>query len=142
MEKLPPISTSRYKQAEREELIIRCFEKSGDLSLLQLQERQEKGSKAGTAVAVQSTGVWNVLDSDAVGVGPLVETVIQRSPILYIRNGSVDMYVEAFYSLLRNPIDNVNFYLKNLRYYCTFKFLLQYVSHIYIAYYPLFSREG
>lgn len=86
LEKLPPL-TSRYKQAEREELIIQCFERSGDLSLLQLQERQERGAKATTAVAIQSSGMWNIMDSDTVGVGPIVETAIQRSPILYIRNG-------------------------------------------------------
>ena len=28
-------------------------------------------------------------DADTTGVGPIVEMAIQRSPILYIRNGSV-----------------------------------------------------
>jgi len=40
LEKLPPILTSRFRQAEREELIIRCFEIAGDISLVQLQDRQ------------------------------------------------------------------------------------------------------
>lgn len=86
LEKLPP-HTSRYKQAEREELIIRSFERSGDISLLQLQDRQDRGAKATTAITVQTGGMWNIMDSDTVGVGPIVETAIQRSPILYIRNG-------------------------------------------------------
>jgi len=40
LEKLPTVAVSRFRQAEREQLIIRCFELSGDISLLQLQERQ------------------------------------------------------------------------------------------------------
>jgi len=40
LEKMPTITVSRFRQAEREQLIIRCFELSGDISLLQLQERQ------------------------------------------------------------------------------------------------------
>ena len=35
----------------------------------------------------QAGGQWNVLDTDSASLGPLVETAIQRSPILYIRNG-------------------------------------------------------
>lgn len=108
LEKLPPL-TSRYKQAEREELIIQCFERSGDLSLLQLQERQERGAKATTAVAIQSTGMWNIMDSDTVGVGPIVETAIQRSPILYIRNG---------YDLFRKPLDFKCSYFCVFLYFC------------------------
>ena len=40
----------------------------------------------GTPTSV-SLPVWGLTDSDATGVGPLVETAIQRSPLLYIRNG-------------------------------------------------------
>jgi len=40
LEKMPTMPVSRFRQAEREQLIIRCFELSGDISLLQLQERQ------------------------------------------------------------------------------------------------------
>ena len=98
LEKLPPSSTSRFKQAEREEQIITCFERSGDISLYQLQERNKSNKSGGgggsgtggsSAVAVQSGGMWNVVESDSTGVGPVVETAIQRSPILYIRNRQV-----------------------------------------------------
>lgn len=37
LDKLPPSSTSKTKQSERENAIIRCFEISGDLTLLFLQ---------------------------------------------------------------------------------------------------------
>ena len=37
IEKSPASSTSKFKLAEREEQIIKCFEKSGDISLAQLQ---------------------------------------------------------------------------------------------------------
>lgn len=89
MEKSPAAGpSSKYKHAERENQIIQCFEKSGDISLFQLQERQEKGSKA-TSVALSGGGLWSIVDTDTTGVGPIVETAIQRSPILYIRNGCV-----------------------------------------------------
>lgn len=38
LEKVPPSSTSKYKHAEWEEQMIRCFELAGDLGLLYLQE--------------------------------------------------------------------------------------------------------
>ncbi|ELT88701.1 hypothetical protein CAPTEDRAFT_175698 [Capitella teleta] len=102
LEKQPASSTSRFKQQEREEQIIACFERSGDISLFQLQERQQKSKNQGTsAVALQSGGTWNVVDSDSTGVGPMVETAIQRSPILYIRNGELSKGIGRFRELLR-----------------------------------------
>jgi len=42
----------------------------------------------GAGTAATSAHV-TAIDADTAGVGPIVETAIQRSPILYIRNGSV-----------------------------------------------------
>ena len=39
LEKIPMSSSSKYKHAEREEQIIACFEKAGDISLLQIQQQ-------------------------------------------------------------------------------------------------------
>jgi len=46
---------------------------------------------SGSAVATSGghTQHTTATDGDTIGVGPIVETAIQRSPILYIRNGSV-----------------------------------------------------
>ena len=43
LDKLPPGSSSRYKQAEKEEQIMKCFERSGDISLVQLQDILDRG---------------------------------------------------------------------------------------------------
>lgn len=88
LEKLPLTSTSRYKQAERDDQIIQCFERSGDISILQLQDLMDHGKSTPTSVALSTGGPWNLVDQqDTAGVGACVETAIQRSPILYIRNG-------------------------------------------------------
>lgn len=113
LDKLPPGSSSKYKQAEKEAQIMKCFERSGDISLVQLQDILDRGKGnptgdiwlcyplpserlvkkmqatrvlSGTPTSV-SLPVWGLTDNDATGVGPLVETAIQRSPLLYIRNG-------------------------------------------------------
>jgi tetratricopeptide (TPR) repeat protein len=94
-------------------MIIRCFELSGDISLAQLQDRQDRGgtastarSTAGTSTSTSSTvpssgAPWNIADGDTVGVGPIVETAIQRSPILYIRSGELNKGIGRFRELLR-----------------------------------------
>ena len=43
LDKLPPGSSSWYKQAEKEEQIMKCFERSGDISLVQLQDILDRG---------------------------------------------------------------------------------------------------
>ena len=45
LDKLPAASTSKYKIAEREDDIMQCFERAGDISLLQLQELHDKVKK-------------------------------------------------------------------------------------------------
>ncbi|KAK2168370.1 hypothetical protein LSH36_17g03081 [Paralvinella palmiformis] len=101
LEKCPMSSTSKYKMAEREEQIISCFEKAGDISIHQLQLKQDCGNKTPNSMTVGSGGLWNIIDIDNTGVGPIVETAIQRSPILYIRNGEISKGVSRFRELLR-----------------------------------------
>lgn len=86
MEKIPASSSSRYRQVEHEDMIIRCFERAGDLSLLQLQDLLDRGRATPTST-LQTSGFWPATDNITMGVGPMVEIAIQRSPILYIRNG-------------------------------------------------------
>ena len=58
MEKVPPSSTSKYKQVEWEEQMVRCFELAGDLTLLYLQEQdklQQQGNTTGTGTGQYET---------------------------------------------------------------------------------------
>lgn len=41
LERLPPNSKSKYKIAEWQEQIIKCYEISGDLTLVYLQEQEK-----------------------------------------------------------------------------------------------------
>ena len=84
-------STSRYKQVERDEQVLRCFERSGDISILQLQDLADRGKGTPTTVSLPSAGIWNMVEQDTAEIGACVETAIQRSPILYIRNGYVKL---------------------------------------------------
>ena len=40
LEHCPPPLTSKYKQAEHDSAVLRCFERSGDLALLHLQVQE------------------------------------------------------------------------------------------------------
>ncbi|KAJ8309190.1 hypothetical protein KUTeg_014064 [Tegillarca granosa] len=95
LEKLGPASTSKFRVAELEEKVIGCFEKAGDLALLYLQERERNASQ--TSTASTPTGL-NVQDDN---IGIILETVIQRSPILYIKKGEISKGVHRFRELLR-----------------------------------------
>lgn len=47
----------------------------------------DRGKGTPTSMSLQAAGFWTVNETDANIVGPMVETAIQRTPILYIRNG-------------------------------------------------------
>ena len=92
MEKLPPVTNEKESQ-KVETQILHCFEMAGDICLLQLQDRQERFFKTASQSSVTnmspSSNMWCTLDGETAAVGPFVENAIQRSPILYIRNGWV-----------------------------------------------------
>lgn len=47
LEKVPPSSSSKYKQAEWEEQMLQCYQTGGDLALLYLQDA-DKLNQQGT----------------------------------------------------------------------------------------------
>ncbi|KAG8276597.1 Tetratricopeptide repeat protein 7B [Homalodisca vitripennis] len=53
LEKVPPSSTSKYKQVEWEEQMGRCYELAGDLTLLYLQEQDKMQQQ------IVTTGTFN-----------------------------------------------------------------------------------
>lgn len=71
---------------QNEEAIIDCFEKSGNISLYQLQERSK---------------LYNTtLESDSVSLSPFVEQAIYRYPVLYIRRGDLQTGITKLRELL------------------------------------------
>ncbi|XP_013146967.1 PREDICTED: tetratricopeptide repeat protein 7B [Papilio polytes] len=71
-----PGSTSRYKQAERESELIRSFEVSSELTLLYLQRAQ------------------------AARAGAVLETALQRAPLLHIRAGRLHSAIDRYREML------------------------------------------
>ncbi|XP_046670880.1 LOW QUALITY PROTEIN: tetratricopeptide repeat protein 7B-like [Homalodisca vitripennis] len=105
LEKVPPSSTSKYKQVEWEEQMGRCYELAGDLTLLYLQEQDKMQQQ------IVTTGTFNTgtgtggshspqpQDSTRT-MGPILETAIQRAPLLYIQTGKIPQAVTRYRNML------------------------------------------
>ena len=88
LDKVPPATSSKFKAVEREEQIIHCYEKSGDLSLLHMQELDKNaGLNNIVPLGVAGSSLTGSSTENEEGVGPILETAIQRSPIIHIKNG-------------------------------------------------------
>nr|XP_032622412.1 tetratricopeptide repeat protein 7B isoform X5 [Chelonoidis abingdonii] len=82
LEKLPISSSTSNLHTDREQEIITCYEKAGDIALLYLQEIerviitniQNRSPKPGSAVHEQELGFF-------------LETGLQRAHVLYFKNG-------------------------------------------------------
>ncbi|XP_068634003.1 tetratricopeptide repeat protein 7B [Battus philenor] len=71
-----PSSTSRFKQAERETELIKSFELASELTLLYLQRAQ------------------------AARAGVILETALQRAPLLHIRAGRLQSAIDRYREML------------------------------------------
>lgn len=78
LEKLAVPVTSKFKAAEREEKIIDCYERAGDLAILFFQEQDK------TVPSMASSTSLTMVETRA---GPLLERAIQQSPLMHIKNG-------------------------------------------------------
>ncbi|XP_029453647.1 tetratricopeptide repeat protein 7B isoform X3 [Rhinatrema bivittatum] len=96
LEKLPRSSSENNLNVDREQEIITCYEKAGDIVLLYLQEMervmlsniQNRSPKPSPAVQDQELGFF-------------LETGLQRAHVLYFRNGNLTRGVGRFRDLLR-----------------------------------------
>ncbi|XP_061285685.1 tetratricopeptide repeat protein 7B isoform X4 [Bos javanicus] len=96
LEKLPISSSTSSLRVDREQDIITCYEKAGDIALLYLQEIervilsniQNRSPKPGPAPHDQELGFF-------------LETGLQRAHVLYFKNGSLTRGVGRFRELLR-----------------------------------------
>lgn len=100
LEKIPPTTSSKYKQVEREEQTTKCFELAADLTLLYLQEL-DKLQQAANASTVTSTGSHSPQPPVPIRhIGPVLETALQRAPILHIQTNKLDQAVARYRSML------------------------------------------
>lgn len=93
LEKIPLTSTSKFRTAEREDQILQSLVRSGDLTLRYLQEMERtQGNTGGTVPQLMSganppTSGSPLPPNTEYRIGPILETALQRAPILYIKNG-------------------------------------------------------
>ncbi|XP_043275084.1 tetratricopeptide repeat protein 7B isoform X2 [Venturia canescens] len=95
MEKQLPTLKSKYKVAEWHEQIIKCFEIAGDLTLVYLQEQDK--------IAMQSqNGSYSPQPSNnsTKHVGPILETALQRAPLLHIQSGNTQAAINRYRGIL------------------------------------------
>ncbi|KAL6449285.1 hypothetical protein ACFW04_000725 [Cataglyphis niger] len=103
LERLPPNSKSKYKIAEWHEQIIKCYEISGDLTLVYLQEQDKIAMQQQNGISTISTNNTGSTQSPVCTtkhVGPILETALQRAPILYIQAGNIQAAINRYREVL------------------------------------------
>ncbi|XP_017787573.1 PREDICTED: tetratricopeptide repeat protein 7B isoform X2 [Habropoda laboriosa] len=105
LEKLPPNSKSKYKIAEWQEQIIKCYEIAGDLTLVYLQEQDKlamQHQNGTSTVNSNNTGTCSSQSSfcSTKHIGPILETALQRAPILYIQIGNIQGAINRYREIL------------------------------------------
>ncbi|KAK8722292.1 hypothetical protein OTU49_012355 [Cherax quadricarinatus] len=106
-EKVPLTNNSKYQRAEKAEKMIKCFELAGDLTLLYLQE-QDKLSSTPSTHSLQSLPASNTTGSTSPlphgienkKIGVILETALQRAPILHMKAGQLDKAISRYRSML------------------------------------------
>lgn len=106
LEKQPPSLKSKFKVAEWQEQMIKCFEIAGDLTVLYLQEQDKIAFQ-------QQISTTSTLNSNSIGsyspqpppsstksVGPILETALQRAPIIHIQAGNIHAAIHRYRSML------------------------------------------
>ncbi|XP_013381532.1 tetratricopeptide repeat protein 7B isoform X2 [Lingula anatina] len=99
LEKLPPpTATTPLKQQEHNERIVGYYEKAGDLAIVHLQEMDKGLTQAVPSSSGSYSGSWSSTSQN--GIGTILETALQKSPILYISQGKLNRGIGAFRELL------------------------------------------
>ncbi|XP_018341197.1 PREDICTED: tetratricopeptide repeat protein 7B isoform X8 [Trachymyrmex septentrionalis] len=104
LERLPPHSKSKYKITEWQEQIIKCYEISGDLTLVYLQEQDKLAMQQQNGISTintNNTGTYSTpTPVSTKHIGPILETALQRAPILYIQTGNIQAAVNRYREIL------------------------------------------
>ncbi|XP_011170760.1 tetratricopeptide repeat protein 7B isoform X3 [Solenopsis invicta] len=104
LERLPPNSKSKYKITEWQEQLIKCYEISGDLTLVYLQEQDKIAMQQQNGISTINTNNTGTLSTptpvSTKHIGPILETALQRAPILYIQTGNIQAAVNRYREIL------------------------------------------
>ena len=111
LEKQPPSTRSKYKIAEWQEKLIKCYEIASDLTLVYLQEQDKQilhhqnGTYTGTHIgtyAGNNSGIHTTQPSviETKYVGPILETALYRAPLLEIQNKNIQSAVNRYREIL------------------------------------------
>ncbi|GLV31859.1 Tetratricopeptide repeat domain 7 [Carabus blaptoides fortunei] len=85
-------ASSKFKQAEREADMLRCFELASDLALLYMQELDKQPT-----TTITSTGSYSPQPPPHnKHMGPVLELALQKAPALHIRQGQLDKALERY----------------------------------------------
>jgi len=96
----PPLSPmSDDLDGDPEKAIVQCFERSGDLSLLYLQESDKMGQNIPTYQAYVEGG--QILPTGQNSVGPVLDSALRRGPLLRLKAGDLPTAVGRFRRLLQ-----------------------------------------
>lgn len=79
-----------------EDNIIAMYEKAGDLAMYYLQEADKIRYGSGTVMTISSTGAHT-----SHLAGPVLETAVQRAPLLHIQQGNLNKGINRFRQILK-----------------------------------------
>ncbi|CAG0879431.1 unnamed protein product [Darwinula stevensoni] len=97
LEKLPPPSTSKFRQAERLEQVLACYEKASNLALVYVQE-VEKSFLASSSATAPTTGTTS--DNPRAQLGVLLETALERAPLLLLQSGQLNRAISQYRTIM------------------------------------------
>lgn len=102
LEKIPLHSTAKLKQVEREEQIVKCFETASEMALLYLQEKDRVQGQSTLSIVSSTSGSTSPLPGpdQRQRVGPVLETALQRAPILHIKHGKLASAISQYRNVL------------------------------------------
>lgn len=95
LEKKEPVSSSKFQHAELENEMMTCFEKASELGLLYLQGLDS--SNPGNYNTISSTGS---VGQEPRRIGTIIETILQRAPIVLIKIGKLNEAIERYRNML------------------------------------------
>ncbi|XP_015591073.1 tetratricopeptide repeat protein 7B isoform X2 [Cephus cinctus] len=105
LEKLPPSTKTKYKIAEWQDQMIKCFENAGDLTLVYLQEQDKQAMQQQISTYYpNSNSIGSYSPQPPVSsikqIGPILETALQRAPIFHIQAGNVQAAINRYRGIL------------------------------------------
>ncbi|KAG8035973.1 hypothetical protein G9C98_003100 [Cotesia typhae] len=92
-EKQLPTIKSKYKLSEYQERMIKCFETSGDLSLVYFQELEK-------SQVTQNGGYSPQPPITSKTMGPILETALLRAPLMHLQSGNIERSINRWREIL------------------------------------------